>query len=237
MKSNSTDYLKFIHDFFPKSYIVKDEARELIYSRVCENNVITSIYNNHISRKNFVGNIIFLEGYKLHFNKLLLYIALNDPSGINFCVRHLTENLLKYIYSIYTNKEFRLIKMTSFRNMKDDLNILLKADSQTIKDEIQLLFSYYGKYSNSIHGKGEDEISEIEYMENIIKNKQYDLNKLDKDLIGILNSYQIIMSEILEIDQMELSTAELMQLKKAVSRKRFSKIITNLKKCSESFCS
>lgn len=82
----------------------------------------------------------------------------------------------------------------------------------------------YGAYSNSIHGKKTSSLESIEYMENIIKLKNYNLNNLDKTLIRIMDNYKILMNNILEIRGIDLSTAENIRLRKSLTKKRFNKI-------------
>lgn len=219
----SENYKKFIREFFPMSYVINDSNINLIYKRVCENNVITEIYEKCIELNNTQCHISFLKQYRLQFNKLLIYIALNEETGINFCIRSTIEYLLKFIYSLYFDNTVDNINKISFRNIKDDFKDFYDTKLNINENELKKLLTYYGKYSNSIHGK-EDDDGSLEYMGEIIKSKHYDFNKLDETLQQILDSYEIIMKEIFDFDEYPIASTELFRIKNSVSNKRFRKI-------------
>ncbi|CAI3561555.1 hypothetical protein [Clostridium neonatale] len=216
-------YVEFLKKYFPYSNIIQDTDRKLIYLRVCENNLFTEIYISRIVNYQLQCELIFLKKYREQFNKLLIYIALNEPSGIEFCIRSTIEYILKFFYSIYFDKKFEMISKTSFRNIKDDFN-KLETHIFIDKTNIELLLSDYGAYSNSIHGKEINESSSLEYMENIITLKNNDLKKIDKVLIRILNNYEKLMNNILKIHEINLSTAESIKIIKTLPKKRVEKI-------------
>lgn len=224
----SNKYEKFIEDFFPKSFVKESKFKDLIYNRVCENNVISDIYIKYIREQNISCQNVFLIKYKEQFNKILLYVAVNEESSIEFCVRATIEYLLKFIYSLYFNKKLEIINRTSFRNLKDDIKTIDFHGKEDIYDSINKLFGFYGRYSNSIHGKGNTHNSGIEYIEDIIQSDHYDLNSLDKTLINILDEYQIIMNSILNIKDNPLSSSELIRIKNTVNSKRYESIIDRI---------
>lgn len=227
MCKKTSEYKEFIKKYFPYSGAINDESIELIYSRICENNLVTDIYDKYISNEEYNNGIscylIFLQRYKNHFNKLLLYIALNDYSGVNFCIRTAIENLLKFLYSIYFNKKFQTVNTTSFRHLKEELNSL---ETELFIDtgKLNILFTYYGDFSNSIHDKLESYQSELEYMESIIQSNAFKFNELDGKLIKILNNYELLISNIFKFSEKTFSSSEMIRLKNALSVKRFNKI-------------
>lgn len=220
---NDSEYELFIKKYFPYSNLIDNADRKLIYFRVCENNIITEIYEKYCKNRKLKCHLLFLKKYREQFNKILIYIALNEPSGIEFCIRSTIEYLLKFLYSIYFEKTFDNISKTSFRNIKDDFK-KLDTDIFLDKNIINSLLRDYGTYSNSIHGKKTSMLESIEYMENIIKLKNYNLSNLDKTLIRIIDNYEILMFSILEISECDLSVAEKIRLKKSLTNKRFNKV-------------
>jgi hypothetical protein len=233
MDKEKSEYLGFIKKHFPNSGIITNECTAIIYSRICENNLITDIYCKYID--NFINNSnvspykVFLKRYKNQLNKLLLYLPLYDFSCINFCMRASIENLLKFIYSIYFNKELEVINRCSFRHIREDLNSV-ETQLYFNKNIIGNLIKSYGEFSNSIHDKSKHEIYEIEFIENIIQNGTYDISNLDKKILNMLNCYENLMPNVFQVKEEELSAAERVRLKNSLSSKRFEKIIKSFYK-------
>lgn len=227
MCKKTSEYKEFIKKYFPYSGVINDESIELIYSRICENNLLTDIYEKYINNEEYNNGIscylIFLLRYKNHLNKLLIYIALNDYAGVNFCIRTAIENLLKFLYSIYFNKSFKTVNTTSFRHLKEDLNSL-QTELFIDTGKLNILFTYYGDFSNSIHDKVESYQSELEYMENIIQSNAFKLNELDGKLVKVLNNYGALICNIFKFSEETFSSSEILRLKNTLSVKRFEKI-------------
>lgn len=224
MGMEANEYKDFIRKYFPYSSIYDDCNIGLLYSRVCENNLVTDIYEKYISDNEAIScHLIFLQRYKKHFNKLLLYIPLNDVFGINFCMRSAIENLLKFFYSIYFDDESDDVSKLSFRHIKEKFN---KLETKIFMDKRKLntIFNYYGKFSNSIHSKVDKEQSELEYIESIIKTKDINLNNLDCKLLKILDIYEILICNIFQFNYKTFSVGETVRLKNNLSPKRFQKI-------------
>lgn len=228
MENKKTDYQKFLLEYFPKSYAINDRAIEKIYQRVCENNLITEIFKIKIEERKLKCCKIFLLNYQIQFNKLLIYIGLNDPTGIDFCIRSSVENLLKFIYSIHSSAGDENINKTSFRHIKEGFKEFNSAIINSKELQLNVLFNYYGRYSNSIHYKNDNFYSSLNCMEDIIKSKNYDLNKLDKSLLGILNAYEQIISCEIELISKSLSSAELIRLKNNLSKIRYNKFMDSI---------
>lgn len=225
-------YKEFIKKHFPYSCSFNDENIDLIYLRICENNLVTDIFEKYIINEDYNNgincNIEFLKGYKVQFNKLLLYLPLNEPSGINFCMRAAIENILKFLYSIYFDEKPQNIMRCKFRDIKERLN---NAETQLFidKEKLNILFDYYGKFSNSIHDKIDKEgDSQLEYMESIIEYGELNLRELDARLFKVLNIYEVFICNIFKIDEKTLSTSEIIRLKNSFSSNRFQKIKDNL---------
>ncbi|WP_462392618.1 hypothetical protein [Clostridium cadaveris] len=227
MNERLNEYRNFIEKFFPCSGVINNNNVELVYFRVCENNIVTDIYEKYIpikkQEKNISCHLEFLKRYRIHFNNLLLYIPINECNCINFCLRAMVENLLKFLYSVYFDGSLNSITVCKFRDIKEGLN-KLETNIFIDKVEIQRLLSYYGKFSNSIHDKNFDNKTQLDYMESIIRFNQLDLEELDSNLINILNIYEVFVGNIFEISERTLSIGEALRLKNTVSVKRFNKI-------------
>jgi hypothetical protein len=222
-----SEYKHFIEKHFPNSAIVKTDNIELIYARICENNLITEIFEKYIIGNEYIKNcnyqIIFLRRYKNQLNRLLLYLPLNDLTCINFSLRATAEYLLKFIYSIYFDENLHSITRRKFRDLREGLN-KVETDLFIDKAKINILFSYYGEFSNSIHDKIDIGQSQIEYMESIIECETLDLKSLDDKLLTILNNYQILICNIFKISEQTLSVAETVRLNNILSPKRLTKV-------------
>lgn len=224
-KSNSDEYKDFLKMYIPKSYFINSMTKN-IYSRITENLVVTEIFKNYINECELECYIEFLENYKNKYNKLLLYLGINDYESVTYCIRSLIENLLKFIYSIYIIELKENIEMFSYRNIKDELIEFSKNGLEINMELISKLFSIYGEYSKVIHGKENTKVS-IEYIVDIIENKNDKLNNIDQILLKIINIYEDIMIDILKIEY--LSTSDLINLKKMLSKKRFDRFQNSIK--------
>lgn len=224
MNNCRNEYNTFIKKYFPYSGAIDRKSVEKIYRRINENALITEIFMKYIDKSPIKSNLEFLKVYKDFFNLLLLYIPINDINSINFCMRIMIESLLKFLYSIYFNDDINKI---SFRNMKEDFN-KLKTDIFFNSKLIEVLFNYYGKYSNSIHNKNNKLNNHLEFIEKIITNKNTNFNKIDADLLNVLNVYYKIISNIYKFKISTFSTPEWTRLRKNLSPKRLAKFKQSL---------
>lgn len=222
-----SEYKEFIKKHFPHSGMINDRHLELIYSRICENNLVTDIYEKYIRNEEHNSSIschlLFLQRYKNQFNKILLYIPLNDISSVNFCMRVTIENLLKFLYSVYFNKELQDINILSFRHIKEDLNSL-ETELFINKDKINILTNFYGVFSNLVHEKINKNQSQLRYLENIIEEGELNLGELDDRLLKTLNAYEELLFNIFKISEKTLSASEILRLKNTLSTKRLEKV-------------
>ncbi|WP_027625745.1 hypothetical protein [Clostridium lundense] len=231
MYKKTSEYKNFIKKYFPYSGVINNPNAELLYFRICENNIITEIYEKYITSENQEQNIAchleFLQRYRIQFNNLLLYIPISEPNGINFCMRATIENLLKFLYSIYTDDDLKSITVCKFRDIKERLN-KLETELFINKDKINNLVSYYGKFSNSIHDKNCNNKTQLEYMESIIQSNQLDLLGLNNNLLNILNVYETLISNIFRISEKTLSVSDMIRLRNTLTTKRFEKVKKHL---------
>lgn len=231
MYNSKSLYREFVEKHFPFSGIIKNENIDLLYLRVCENNLVTDIFEKYIcdkSMSDITCQIIFLQRYKIQFNKFLLFLPVNDLFGINSCMRVIIENLLKFFYSIYVYDEFENINKIKFRNIKEKLN-KIETDLFMDKESLNVLFNYYGHFSNYIHDKTNEYESQLKYIESIIELNEINLNELDQKLVKILNIYEKLICKIFKINEETLSVGELIRLKNNLPKKRYEKIKEYLK--------
>lgn len=222
MKIKQEDiYLKFLEENIPNSNFIKTQKTTNVYSRVVENILVTEIFKVHLEKNNVECYLGFYEKYEEQFKRILLYIGINDYNSVAFCIRSLIENLLRFIYSMYIRDSEKNISNISFRNMKEQLSEFNKFGLEMNIDNIMKLCSIYARYSNDIHGKTKLK-SSVEYIEGIIQEENIELRNIDSELTNILNIYEELFIEILEIKN--LSTNELISLKKSLSNNRFKKL-------------
>lgn len=67
-------------------------------------------------------------------------------------MRYSIEQLLKFIYSIYFEKNIADISRTSYRYIKEDIKKNGNIDTY-IKECLLKLYTYYANYSNDLHDK------------------------------------------------------------------------------------
>lgn len=221
----NNEYKKFLNEYIPKSNLLYNDKSNIIYLRVIENLIVTDIFRNYIGEYEVECYIEFLDDYKIQYTKMLLYIGINDYEAVTYCIRGLIESLLKFIYSIYIIEQKEDIQKLSFRNIKEDLK---EFNSNGLNMNIKLIIKLceiYGKYSNAIHGKI-DNRSSVQYIAEIIENENRELINIENILLDILNIYEDIMIEILEIES--LATSELIVLKKSINNKRYNKLIQKI---------
>lgn len=225
------EYNEFIKKHFPYSSCNENESIELLYARVCENNLVTEVYEKYILAEECGINyhFIFLQKYRNQLNKLLLYLPLNEPSGINFCMRATIENLIKFLYSIYFRVDLQSVTRCKFRHIREGLSGV-ETESYIDKVKMNILFNFYGNFSNSIHDKVEDQEFQLEYMESIIETCAFGLVELEAKVVTMLNIYESLICNIFEIKEETLSSSDILRLKKSLSSNRFKKVVNNLYK-------
>lgn len=225
MNRNKDKYRKFLEEYIPKSYLLKTNKTENIYLRVIENILVTEIFRENINIQKIECYEEFLEEYKNQFTKCLLYIGMNDYSGLEYSIRGTIENLLKFIYSLYIVEKYESITILSFRHLKEDLIEFQKNGLEMNISLIIKLCDVYGKFSNAIHGKNKDKTS-LQYIIDIIVNEDKRMEDIDNVLLNILNIYEEILSGILQLEG--LSTSEMLTLKRNLSNNRYNKLKNKL---------
>lgn len=221
--TNVNEYKDFVKNNFPKSKLNNNETRDILYKHIYENNLITNIILKNIEiNKKKSGYLDFIIIYKNQLNKLLLCLPLNEKSIAFFFVRSALENLLKHIYSFFIDIEINKVNRTSFRHIKEDLKSSIY--HYEINKNIESLFNYYGKYSNSIHNKYNEFDLEFNNIENLIINGEIDLKILDDDLVDIMSNYYVIVNNIYSISYESFSSAERLRIHNNLSKNRAHKI-------------
>lgn len=231
---NKNDYKKFLEKNFPETGVLNNDNIYNIYARICENNLSIDIFiENILSKLGENESCIrsLMKRYRDQVNRLLIIIPINDIYSLNFYMRVIVENLLKVVYALNFDKKLKEISNLKFRDVKDAL-MSLKEIHPRYKQSIECICSLYAQYSNLLHNK-DNRGSEIEVMERIIKSNEIDLKKIDKDLIAILKSYQIIISHHFEIQEKSMTTAQKIRIVKNLSNSRGNQFKSNLFKKSE----
>lgn len=224
MSKDVSPYINFLENSFPKCPVKKEKIIESIYEKICENNMLTDIFTPRIIKKYPKSQIEFLQLYKKQLNKILIYIGLNEEDGLNFCFRSCIEYLLKFIYSIQTVNNFSTINNINYRHLSESLKDEENQIYPNIKIDINNFFDYYGKFSNSVHGKTQKTKNEIIYLEQIISFKHINYSKVYNYMSNILNSYEKVMQNILKITSKNLSASEILRCKEIMKNNKFNKL-------------
>lgn len=215
-----TEYDYFINKYFPETE--SNQFYDKIYQLVCKNNLLTDTYLKYSDIQANAISRIFLERYKWGLNKILLYVPINEGIGINGCVRYTIEQFLKFLYAICFTYDMNKINKTSYRHLKEDLK--LRDNSIRIKQgNLEILYTYYAKYSNDVHDKNED-IECVEFLEEILKGTNEFVEQVYSDLIKVTKVYDEIMIHFLKLTKDKLSMAEMQRMKRTLSNKQFEKI-------------
>lgn len=225
-----SEYLKFMEKYFPYSSKIPNEDK--IYQLVCENNLMVGIILSNMDASRFYLNeekLIFYRRYRDGVNKILIYIPLNDEIGIYACMRYSIEQLLKFIYSIYFEKDIIDINRTSYRYIKGDIKNNDNIDTY-IKQHLMKLYTYYANYSNDLHDKEVTCNKELDFLGNIIQSENEFAYDIEKDLKEILTLSYEILCHLFDIKYDLLNISERLSLAHLNSRGRKRKIYSILKK-------
>lgn len=196
----SDTYIAFLKENFPNMPLNNEEILKKVHLKICENNIMSDFFLSNALNKYPHAKLEYINIYKLQVNKILIYVGINDQNILNFCFRSFIESILKFVYSLQNDYELQKINKTGFRFLGESLKKDEKALYRGMKDDISKLLSYYGQYSNDIHGKNIDIKNEIEYMKSILSSKNnIDYNKLYKDLDRIIELYELILIKSLNL--------------------------------------
>lgn len=216
-------YINFLNESFPKLSLEEEEALIDIYKTICENNIFTDSFKNKLCLKYEHAKDEYFEYYRNQLNKILIYVGINDKNVIDFCFRLSVEYLLKLLYSIKNNLDIKEINKKSFRFLSEDLK---NTDSEIytgMVDDISILLSYYGKFSNEIHGKIEQK-TELEYMDEILKNKDTRFMTIKTQLSKLVKIYEKIFIKILQMNLKNVDAGLIFRLSNIMSNKRIKKL-------------
>ncbi|MDQ0202454.1 hypothetical protein [Pectinatus haikarae] len=202
-------YLEFIKKNFPESAIAKNINIYDFYKIIQEVNLSISILSKYAIQNDNDCWEIFLSRFQDALNKLLLYLPLNDSTGINILFRIMVESLLKYLYSISIDSDFNKIDKLAYRE--------LKAKLKHTNIDYQVLYSIYAKYSNSIHVKKEYNNDTIIILQDIISSKQPNIVKLINEVLKLVNIYNERTIKLSNIKITTFSMAEVKSLKRYCS--------------------
>lgn len=225
-----SEYLKFMEKYFPYSLKIPNEDK--IYQLVCENNLMVGIILSNMDASRFYLNeekLIFYRRYRDGVNKILIYIPLNDEIGIYACMRYSIEQLLKFIYSIYFEKNIADISRTSYRYIKEDIKKNRNIDTD-IKECLLKLYTYYANYSNDLHDKEVTCNKELDFLGNIIQSENEFADGVEKDLRNILILSYKIMCHVFDIKYNLLNVSERSSLESLKSKGGKRKIYSILKR-------
>ena len=204
---------------------------EVLFNLICESNIMSDIYIKYMDLSILgvnVDRLMYYIRFRDCVNKLLIYLPINDGIGIYACMRYFIEQFLKYVYSLYNNNDVSKINKTSYRHIKEDINSNTNIDIN-VKKEIEKIYSYYAKYSNDIHDKAVVYDKELNFLGDILKNRNDFICRLSDDLSNFLFISYNILNQIFNIDFNKLNAFERMSIAKMSSKKRKNRILNMLK--------
>lgn len=221
-KEMSNKYIEFLAENFPNLPLKRKKTLEKIHKKVCENNIMSDFFLINVHENYPHAKLEYIKIYKLQLNKILIYIGINDQDAISFCFRCFIEDILKFVYSLQNDYELDKINKTNFRFLSESLKDDTKQLYTGMKDDISKLLSYYGQYSNGVHGKNIDIDNEVEYMKLIISNEDnVDYNKLYRDLNNIVKLYELILIKSLKL---KLDSTVVFRLEKIMTNDEIKEI-------------
>lgn len=136
--------------------------------------------------------------------------------------------LLKFFYSIFFNLTINDINKTSYRHIKDDL----KNREATIKldqKDLEVLYTYYAKYSNDVHDKSTSS-QEIGFLEEILKGDNRFIKQIYNDLLKLTKQYDKIMINLFSIVTNDLTLAELQRIHRYMNSKQYTNLLSLMEK-------
>lgn len=136
--------------------------------------------------------------------------------------------LLKFFYSICFNLTINDINKTSYRHIKDDL----KNREATIKldqKDLEVLYTYYAKYSNDVHDKSTSS-QEIGFLEEILKGDNRFIKQIYNDLLKLTKQYDKIMINLFSIATNDLTLAELQRIHRYMNSKQYTNLLSLMQK-------
>ncbi len=136
--------------------------------------------------------------------------------------------LLKFFYSIFFNLTINDINKTSYRHIKDDL----KNREATIKldqKDLEVLYTYYAKYSNDVHDKSTSS-QEIGFLEEILKGDNRFIKQIYNDLLKLTKQYDKIMINLFSIVTNDLTLAELQRKHRYMNSKQYTNLLSLMEK-------
>ncbi|MHB9937891.1 hypothetical protein CF098_07660 [Clostridium sporogenes] len=219
------NFSKFLQEFFPRHPSKNSKNLQMVYEKICENNMLTDIFINKINEDNIKDRTIFLILYKNKFVKILLYIGLNDIDSINYCIRSAVEYLLKFLFSIKNNSDIKIAGQTSFKYLKESLKDPNGELYHSMYKDINPLISTYGNFSNKLHGKDIRINNETEYLQEILTQNNVDYKKLCDTICQIVDCYEIIMIKILKLNIKKLSASEALRITNFWDKDKVNKLL------------
>ena len=135
---------------------------------------------------------------------------------------------MKFFYSIFFNLTINDINKTSYRHIKDDL----KNREATIKldqKDLEVLYTYYAKYSNDVHDKSTSS-QEIGFLEEILKGDNRFIKQIYNDLLKLTKQYDKIMINLFSIVTNDLTLAELQRIHRYMNSKQYTNLLSLMEK-------
>ena len=233
--SNRKKYVKFLEKNFVlfKKMSYDEEELEKIYKNIEKIQLI--ILKTERNYKNL--DYEFLKISMTHFIALLLEIPNNFPPTINFCVRGVIENILRFIYfnRQISNEKEKILKI-GYRNLKDELKKNLRKDFQEdILNNFSVLYDLYSKYSNEVHIKTSKSLKISENIEELFQKNHKDHKEMEKDVYTILKIIIVLFSELFDISLHYFSLEDKIFLPKEFNSGKYKRLLEIIEEKNHSY--
>lgn len=223
--SKRRKYVKFLEKNFVlfKKISYNEEELEKIYEHIEKIQLI--ILKTERNYKNL--DYEFLKISITHFIALLLEIPNNFPPTINFCVRGVIENILRFIYfnRQISNEKEKILKI-GYRNLKEELKKNLRKDFQEdVLNNFNILYDLYSKYSNEVHIKTSKSLKISENIEELFQRNHKNHKEIERDTFTILKIIIILFSELFDVSLHYFPLEDKIFLRKKFESSKYKKLL------------
>lgn len=224
MKENAVynAYLDFLQQYFPDSAFLKFSEGDIkgIFNTINQTSVyIDAVHNSNALTEEKKKLLIDL---RVMLVKVLYTLPSNDEFQYNAIMRAVVENILRLFLSTTDNFTYSSLKKIGFSSAQKSLKD--SALYSSYKSDIDITFSYFGKFSKDIHSLGFN-TNTILYLVHM-RTTKYENNLNNK--ISIFSKIQNIilysLTPALEIKSESLDSGNLVKIHTMLGDRKYQKL-------------